>query len=509
MRREQNSYAQFTVYEIQLRAEENRAPTLTTSPTDDLFSHSGWVRGAWPVSFHASDPSGVCLTQAVVEGHVLYGPSSAAYEGAWHQCPDPTFNQAVNTADYAPSGTGSFPLTLKAMNAADVWTSSSAWTKTIHVDNITPTLALSGPNDAASTAGTQYMGVRAAAGPSGISGVSCSLDSGPARWFGGSDARVAVAGVGVHRLVCVAANNAEDAHGHVATSAPAVRTLSIRQPAVSTVSFAHIANTLRCGKKRERVTIPAQWIIERIRGRRVRVRIPAQTRTITVVRCHPRVVRRRVRVGHRWVFKRVVLLPRRVLVKTKHVPFGSDATVSGWLGTRQGNALGGQRVLVLAAPDDGHQHFKLVASVRTASDGTWSARLAAGPSRIVRAVYQGAPTVEPAISTVARLVVPASVTLKLSPSRTHWGGTIGIGGRLRGGHVPPAGELVVLRIGWHGGSAEIGHLYTDRDGRFKATYTFLRGNGSETYHLWATTAHESDYPFAPGRSRSEPVVVGP
>ncbi len=440
---------------------------------------------------------------------MIFGPASAADHRSWQQCPDSTFNEALNTADYAPGGTGSFPLTLRAMNAAGVWTSAPALTKTINVDNIAPTLSLSGPTDAPSTAGTQYLGVRATAGPSGVSGISCSLDSGPARWFSGASGLVPVRGVGVHQLACVAANNAEDDAGHVATSAPAVRSLSIRQPAVSTVSFARIANTLRCAKKRERVRIPAQWITERVKGHRVRVKIPAQTRTITVVRCHPRIVRRRVRAGRRWVFKRVVLLPRRVLEKTKHVRFGSAATVSGWLGTAQGNALGGQHVLILTAPDDGHLHFRLAAIATTASNGTWKARLAAGPSRIVRAVYSGAPTVEPAISTMAHLVVPASLALDVSPSRTHWGGTIAITGHLRGGHVPPAGELVVLRIGWNGGSAEVGHLYTSRDGHFKATYTFLRGHGSETYHLWAATAHESDYPFAPSSSPPVPIAVGP
>jgi hypothetical protein len=75
--------------------------------------------------------------------------------------------------------------------------------------------------------------------------------------------------------------------------------------------------------------------------------------------------------------------------------------------------------------------------------------------------------------------------------------------------VPPAGELVVLRIGWPGGSTEIGHLYANRDGRFRSTYTFLRGNGTETYRLWAETATESDYPYAAARSRKVAVTVSP
>jgi hypothetical protein len=75
--------------------------------------------------------------------------------------------------------------------------------------------------------------------------------------------------------------------------------------------------------------------------------------------------------------------------------------------------------------------------------------------------------------------------------------------------VPTAGELVVLWIGWPGGSTEIGHLYARADGRFSSSYTFLRGNGTETYRLWATTARESGYPFAPAQSRSVPVTVSP
>jgi len=104
--------------------------------------------------------------------------------------------------------------------------------------------------------------------------------------------------------------------------------------------------------------------------------------------------------------------------------------------------------------------------------------------------------------------VPASLRLNIRPRATDWGHTITIAGRLRGGFVPPAGELVVLRIGWAGGSTEIGHLYTARDGEFHTTYTFLRGNGTVTYRLWAETVNESDYPFAVGSSRKISVTVG-
>jgi hypothetical protein len=99
--------------------------------------------------------------------------------------------------------------------------------------------------------------------------------------------------------------------------------------------------------------------------------------------------------------------------------------------------------------------------------------------------------------------------MSLRPHATHWGSTIHITGRVRGGYIPPSGELVVLWIGWPGGSTEIGHLYTRRDGSFASPYTFLRGNGREHYELWAATARESDYPYAPNRSRAVGVTVTP
>ncbi len=246
-----------------------------------------------------------------------------------------------------------------------------------------------------------------------------------------------------------------------------------------------------------------------LHGHKQRIRIPAETRTITVVHCHARIVRRRVKVNGRWRVKRVVLLPHTVRVSTKTVRHGARSTVSGWLGTDRGNAIGGQRVAVQTAPDTGNGRFSTVATTTTAGDGSWSATVPAGPSRLVRAVYGGTSTVEPSTSTTANIIVPASVSLGISPRHTHWGGTIKLRGQLRGGYIPPAGELVVLWVGWPGGSAEIGHLYARPNGRFASTYTFLRGNGTETYRLWATTARESDYPFAPARSRPTTVKVSP
>ncbi len=455
------------------------------------------------MSFTATDPSGVCATRATVGSQVIAGPGDRdPDQSTWQQCPNEELNHQLDTTSFS---NGSVPVTLFAQNAAGV---ASAPSERIYIDNQPVGLTLSGPSDAPSTAGTQYVTARATAGPSGIGSISCSLDHAPMHSFVAAAVRIPVQGLGPHRLSCIAHNRAVNSSGQTAASPVQSWSLSIRQPSVSTVSFAKLADALRCAKARQRIRVPARWIVEHVHGHSVRVRIPAQTRTIKVVKCHPRVVRRRVWVGGRWVVKRVVLLPRTVQRSTKRVRFGSATVVSGWLGTSRGVALGGQRVDVITAPDNGDSAFKLAAVARSAADGTWSARLPPGPSRIVRAVFSGSATVEPAFSGTARVIVPGSVRLSIAPRHTHWGGTISIDGRLRGGNIPPSGEVVVLWISWRGGSTEIGHLYALRDGVFRTTYTFLRGNGRETYRLWAATARESDYPFAASRSRLVTVSVG-
>jgi hypothetical protein len=486
---------------LELNMQETSGPTLVAP--DGLWQASGWIRGQWPLHFYGDSPSGLCYLTASISGQSLPGSSSSKDSTVWHQCSAPAVNEPIDTSQFA---NGSLPLVIGGADAAGVPVFDS---KTLNVDNEQPTISLAGPTDAPSSAGTQYIAASAGAGPSGVAGISCSLDGAPNQWYDAASVQIPVQGIGVHNLSCLSENNSRDPNGTVATSAPATWTLSIRAPSVSTVSFARVADALRCRSTHERVRVPARWVTAYHGGHRIKVKLPAESRVIKVVHCHPRVIRRRIRVHGHWRAIRAVVLPHEVLLRTKRVRPGAATTVSGWLGTTDGNALGGQPVRLLTAPDDGVPQFSQVAVATTAANGSWRARIPAGPSRLVVAAYDGGTSVEPALSTAAHLVVPASISLRIAPRSTHWGGRIRIAGRLRGGYVPRGGELVVLWIGWAGGSTEIGHLYSRPDGRFASRYTFLRGNGTETYRLWATTARESGYPYAPGRSRIKSVKVRP
>ena len=492
--------AQLTVESIALTATETQAPSLTAP--DGLWQQSGWVRGSWPLHYYGDSPSGLCSLSASIDGQAIPGTSSSVDQSVWHQCNAPAVDQPIQTGNY---GQGTIPLTIAATDAAGVPTSV---TENIHVDNSTPTIAVSGPQDAPVTAGVQYLTASASAGPSGVAGISCSLDGATAQWHAGASETIPVQGLGNHTLRCSSADTARDASGNVAWSAPATATLTIRQPTVTSVSFDRVVQALRCVRVRERIHVPAQLGWVHVGGRRVRVRIPAQTRTVSRIRCHPRYVLHRVRIHGRWRLVKIPVLPRSVRSSTRRIAFGASTTIHGWLGTAQGNALGGQTVQILTAPDNGQGAFAQEAVATTAPDGSWSTKLPAGPSRIVSAVYGGGPQLEPS-SGEARVVVPASIKLRIQPRHAHWGGKLTITGLLRGGYLPAAGETVILSVYFAGHEHDFAHVSVSGNGHFRYIYTFLPGNGVASYPFSAETVRESDYAFAPGRSRREVVHVSP
>ncbi len=499
------------VLELQVDATETSGPTITVSP-GSLGAATGWVRGWWPVSFTADGPTGACQLAASVGSVSVSQPvNEPQNQTTWHQCPAGYFAQSLDTASF-PSQAGS-PLRMWARDAAYDFANSaylsSTVTKLVNVDNEPVQLSISGPTDAPATAGTQYLDVTATAGPSGMGGIRCSLDGGPDIVYPGASARIAVNGIAVHHLECLAHNRALDSSGIPASSAPATWTLSIRQPTAIGASFSHVADALRCVSKRERVFIPAHWVTGMSGGRRVHVRLPSEWRTIKVVHCHPQIVRRRVRIHGRWRVVRVAVFPHVVQQYAKRVSFGKRTAIGGWLGTINGTALAGALVRVYSAPDNGLQRFSQTAVTTTRSDGTWAVALSPGPSRLIQAVYGGSTVTEPTASSYARVIVPAVVDLTIRPRKIGWGGTIRLSGRVLGGYIPGTGQqLLRLRIGASGYFSTVGIPDVQRDGRFQTTWTFHLGVGAVNYWFSVSTLSEADYPYAPGSSKRVTVTVG-
>jgi hypothetical protein len=500
---------------VRLTAEENSGPSVLAVPASNIWYQSGWVRGSWPATLDASDPSGVCALVTTVDGSTIASWGDPSRDTSrFVQCHGSQLPAQLDTTSYS---NGQHTLLYGAGNAAGV---ISAPSKTISVDNAPVTLSLTGRTDALSTAGTQYVDANATAGPSGVGAIVCSVDGSPYQSYSGSAAQVPVSGVGAHRVDCYAQNGAVDASGAPATSPTQTWNLTIREPTVSGISFSRVVDALRCHPVRERVKVPGRWVTVRRHHKLVRVHRRGHTKTIRVTRCHARTARRRQVVWttvHRHGKKvrvkrvkvvRVILLPHVVSKAARRVAFGHGTTVSGWLGTTTGTALAGQSVGVLAAPDNGSHDFGPVAVVTTGSDGSWSVPLPAGPGRLVLAVYNGSTTTEPAASFSVRLVVPARVRLRIHPARTHWGATIRISGRVLGGYIP-VGKFLRLRIGVAGVKETIGIPDVRPDGRFRTTFKFAPGNGVVRYWFSVSTLREADYPYAPATSPRVTVTVGP
>jgi hypothetical protein len=511
---------------VDLTVNELQGPWLN-APTG-LWQTQGWVRGGYQLVFYGDSPSGVCSLSAALNGQsVALGAGSFVSRSyaTWHQCAGASANPTIQTADY---GQGPMPLTIEGCDAAGACTGGT-YTKTIYVDNSHPWISLSSPGDVPDTGQTQYVTATAGGSISGIAEIDCSVDGGPVqRFFEGGvvqpSAQVAVKDLGEHAIQCAADNTAVAQDGSHGWSTQASTTLKIGEPTVSAVSFTKLANALRCHKVRKRVRVPAHWVTVRRHHKLVRVRRRAHTRFVRVRRCHLRIVKRRITVWvtvHRHGKKvrvkrrktiRVPLFPRYVSRPTLRVRHGHGTNVYGWLGTVSGDALGGQMVRVLTAPDNGLGQFSQVAVARTSPTGWWIADLPAGPSRLVEGVYDGGPTTESSVSAQGHLIVPAEVKLlSVWPRRIPWGATVHLTGQLVGGYLPPGGALVRLRLGYRSSYTTYGvQEHVGGDGRFSTVATFGPGAASIHRRYWFQIASlpMGNYPFAPAASRRVSVLVG-
>jgi hypothetical protein len=193
------------------------------------------------------------------------------------------------------------------------------------------------------------------------------------------------------------------------------------------------------------------------------------------------------------------------------VAYGQPVTLHGALTSSAGLPIPGQPVAILTAPDNGSNAFTQTATVTTGPDGSWTATLPPGPSRIVQASYPGSPTILPATGS-ATVITPAKIMLmRVTPDHTPWGSTVRITGRVLGGYIPASSKLLRLDLGIVGipGLSKIqGIPNIAPDGTFTTTYKFGRYQGVVRFWLQVSSLAEADFPFSPSRSRRLIVTVG-
>ena len=293
---------------------------------------------------------------------------------------------------------------------------------------------------------------------------------------------------------------------------------------MSSIGFTKILDPLRCAKETKLVTVAGHWETFKEDGETQRRYIKAHRARARVTVCHPRIERKRVatwktvvRHGRKVRVKRyktikVAVSPRTVIRSTKQIGHRKKTTLSGWLGTSSGQALGGQPVTVLAAADNGLGQFRQVATTVTQANGGWSAKIPAGPSRLLEATYGGSASLAANSSAQVTELVPAKVELlSVTPRRLAWGAKVKIKGRLVGGWLPKSGALLRLRIGLGKQYTTYGiETHVTGKGQFSTTYTFGAGvrGVKRSYWFQVATLPVGDYPYQPAASRKLSVTVG-
>jgi hypothetical protein len=291
-------------------------------------------------------------------------------------------------------------------------------------------------------------------------------------------------------------------------SASVAAALPVRTASDAEVSLTKIVNPLRRRTVSEQVRVDWHWATVHRNGKVVRVKRGGHLKTIKVVKYVRQCTTRRAASGR---VKRVCRTPSGHPTKTLNVPYGQPVTVHGLYTTGQGAPLAGQPVHILAAPNNGLAPFSQVATVTTAADGSWTATLPPGPSRLIRAVTDGSATILPSSGQVTT-IVPAKIRLlKVWPRHVAWGGTVHLVGQLLGGYLPPDGALVRLRIGYGSTYNTYGvEEHVTGNGRFSTVASFGPGDPTvrRTYWFQIASLPMGNYPYAPAASQRVTVAVG-
>ena len=149
----------------------------------------------------------------------------------------------------------------------------------------------------------------------------------------------------------------------------------------------------------------------------------------------------------------------------------------------------------------------LPAIVTTGPDGRFRRALRARASARLHVGIRAGSATTLTCARALRLRTRARATLRASDRVVAGAARVRFRGRLRGGHVPRTGKLVVLQGFDRGAWRTFATATSNRRGRFRASYRFRGRPG--TYRVRARIPVDASYPFARGTSRAVSVACSP
>ena len=152
--------------------------------------------------------------------------------------------------------------------------------------------------------------------------------------------------------------------------------------------------------------------------------------------------------------------------------------------------------------------FHRLADVVTDHDGNYSALIAPGPSRIVRANYRAHQLDrDPAATAQVQLAVLASGLLQAQRRRLTLGDQAVFRGRLAGEPFPASGIPVTLEAKDGPRWSEVARGRTTRDGQFTFRYRFCKTVRTYTYSFRVSIGQTAGWPYDPGATNQARVRV--
>jgi hypothetical protein len=150
--------------------------------------------------------------------------------------------------------------------------------------------------------------------------------------------------------------------------------------------------------------------------------------------------------------------------------------------------------------------LELLGHASTSANGTFTADIPAGASRMVEIAYRAFSS-DTGYAAAAKLqeAVRAGVQLRASPRRTGSNSPVKFSGRVFG-PVPPQGVIVEILVHYRGVEEPIRFPRTNSSGRFHAAYTFQGGIGRFPFRA-LVFGSQADFPFTLGESKPVDVTT--
>lgn len=191
---------------------------------------------------------------------------------------------------------------------------------------------------------------------------------------------------------------------------------------------------------------------------------------------------------------------------TPRVRVRRSAQLSGRLVAPGGNPIAGAPIDVATKPAGAGKSFVAVAKLKTDAKGRFRYTSPAGANRTVRFIYAGAAMIRPQLRRV-RVRVPAESTIRASRRSVVNGETVRFAGRITTRPLPSSGKLVELQFFDRGRWRTFRTTHADQNGRWHYTYRFSGTVGRRVYRFRVHTPRESGYTYAEGGSRAVRVTV--